>query len=87
MGSGLAIAAVSGLAPLAFGGAVLQSAVVDLHVPVLGNVHVVTSVFFDIGVYVLVVGLVLDLLRSLGVAMDRQIAADEPPRVVQEVSS
>ena len=27
-----------------------------------------TSLFFDIGVYVLVVGLVLDLLRSLGSA-------------------
>src|SRR4029079_6824378 len=45
MGIGLTIAALSGLAPLAFGGAVLQSAVVDLHVPVLGDIHVVTSVF------------------------------------------
>jgi multicomponent Na+:H+ antiporter subunit A len=51
---------------------VLQSAVVDLHLPLLGDLHLVTSVFFDIGVYLLVVGLVLDLLRSLGSAMDRQ---------------
>jgi multicomponent Na+:H+ antiporter subunit A len=87
MGTGLTIAAVSGLAPLAFGGAVLQSAIVDLHVPVLGDVHVVTSVFFDVGVYVLVVGLVLDLLRSLGAAVDRQIAEDEPDRVVEEVAT
>ena len=81
MGTGLSIAAVSGLAPLAFGGAVLQSAVVDLHPPLLGDVHLVTSVFFDIGVYVLVVGLVLDLLRSLGSAIDRHIVAEEPERV------
>jgi multicomponent Na+:H+ antiporter subunit A len=81
MGTGLFIAAVSGLAPLAFGGAVLQSAVVDLEIPVVGNVHLVTSVFFDIGVYVLVVGLVLDLLRSLGSAIDRHIVAEEPGRV------
>jgi multicomponent Na+:H+ antiporter subunit A len=81
MGTGLAIAAVSGLAPLAFGGAVLQSAVVDLELGVLGELHLVTSVFFDVGVYVLVVGLVLDLLRSLGSAIDRHIVADEPDRV------
>ena len=77
MGTGLFIAAVSGLAPLAFGGAVLQSAVIDIHLPVLGDLHLVTSVFFDVGVYVLVVGLVLDLLRSLGAGIDRHAAADE----------
>jgi multicomponent Na+:H+ antiporter subunit A len=78
MGTGLFIALASALAPLAFGGAVLQSAVVDLAVPVLGDIHLVTSVFFDVGVYVLVVGLVLDLLRSLGSAIDRHILSDEP---------
>ncbi len=83
MGAGLVIAAGSGLAPLAFGGAVLQSAVVDLHLPVLGDIHLVTSVFFDVGVYVLVVGLVLDLLRSLGSAIDRHIVAEEPDRVAE----
>jgi multicomponent Na+:H+ antiporter subunit A len=83
MGTGLFISAASGLAPLAFGGAVLQSAVVDLHLPLLGTLHLVTSVFFDVGVYVLVVGLVLDLLRSLGSAIDRQIIQEEPDRVAE----
>ena len=73
MGAGLAVAAVAGLVPLAFGGAVLQSAIVDLHLPLLGDLHVVTSVFFDVGIYLLVVGLVLDLLRSLGAEIDRHI--------------
>jgi multicomponent Na+:H+ antiporter subunit A len=77
MGLGLFVATGSGLLPLAFGGAVLQSAIVDLHVPLLGDVHLVTSVFFDIGVYLVVVGLMLDLLRSLGSGVDRQILADE----------
>jgi multicomponent Na+:H+ antiporter subunit A len=80
MGTGLLIAAGSGLVPLAFGGAVLQSAVVDLHLPVLGDIHLVTSLFFDVGVYVLVVGLVLDLLRSLGSGIDRHIAREESER-------
>ena len=77
MGTGLFIAAVSGLAPLAFGGAVLQSAEIDLPVPLLGEVHLVTSTFFNIGVYLVVVGLVLDLLRALGARIDRQILRDE----------
>ena len=79
MGTGLFIAAASGLAPLAFGGAVLQSAVVDLDLPLLGDVHLVTSLFFDIGVYLVVVGLVLDLLRSLGSGIDRHILREAAP--------
>jgi multicomponent Na+:H+ antiporter subunit A len=85
MGTGLCIAAAAGLAPLAFGGAVFQSAVVDVHLPLLGDLHLVTSVFFDVGVYVLVVGLVLDLLRSLGSAIDREILREETEGAVQQV--
>lgn len=77
MGTGLFIAAASGLAPLAFGGAVLQSAKIDLAVPLLGDLHLVTSTGFDIGVYLVVVGLVLDLLRALGSRIDRQILREE----------
>ncbi|WP_127479489.1 Na+/H+ antiporter subunit A [Nocardioides pantholopis] len=73
IGSGLAVAAVAALLPLAFGGVVLQSAVIDLHLPLLGDLHLVTSVFFDIGVYLVVVGLALDLLRALGSQIDRQV--------------
>ena len=77
MGTGLVVATASGLASLAFGGSVLESAQVDLDLPLLGELHVVTSLFFDIGVYLVVVGLMLDLLRSLGSGIDRQIAAEE----------
>ena len=58
---------------MAFGGAVLQSAVIDLHLPLLGDLHLVSSVLFDVGVYLVVVGLVLDLLRALGSHIDRHI--------------
>lgn len=77
LGIGLAVAALSGLIPSLLGGGVLQSAIVDLHIPVLGTLHLVTSVFFDIGVYLVVVGLSLDVLRSLGSGIDHQIEADE----------
>jgi multicomponent Na+:H+ antiporter subunit A len=43
---------------------------------VFGPVKLVTSLFFDLGVYLIVVGLVLDVLRSLGGELDRQAAAD-----------
>jgi multicomponent Na+:H+ antiporter subunit A len=77
VGSGLLVATGSGLVPLAFGGTILQSAVVDLHLPLLGDVHLVTSLFFDIGVYLVVVGLMLDLLRSLGSGIDRHILREQ----------
>jgi multicomponent Na+:H+ antiporter subunit A len=73
LGAGLFVATASGLAPLAFGGAVLQSALVDVHLPLLGDLHLVTSTIFDVGVYLVVVGLLLDLLRSLGSGIDRQV--------------
>ncbi|HEX5018832.1 MAG TPA: Na+/H+ antiporter subunit A [Actinomycetes bacterium] len=77
LGLGLFIATLSALAPLALGGAVLQSAVVDVHAPLLGDIHLVTSLFFDIGVYLVVVGLMVDLLRSLGSGIDRHILREE----------
>jgi multicomponent Na+:H+ antiporter subunit A len=76
IGAGLAVAALAALLPLAFGGVVLQSAVVDVQVPLLGELHLVSSVLFDVGVYLVVVGLVLDLLRALGSHIDRDIQRD-----------
>lgn len=73
IGGGLAVAALATLLPMAFGGVVLQSAVIDVHVPLLGDLHLVSSVLFDVGVYLVVVGLVLDLLRALGSHIDRDI--------------
>ncbi|HET7305099.1 MAG TPA: MnhB domain-containing protein [Segeticoccus sp.] len=85
LGAGLFLSAGSGLVSMAFGGDVLQSWVFDLHLPLVGSVHVVTSLFFDIGVYLVVIGLVLDILRSLGSAIDtmqEQEEQDEPDPTV-----
>lgn len=77
IGTGLFIAAASGLGPMMFGGTVLQSYDTYLQIPLLGEVHLVSSVFFDIGVYLVVVGLILDLLRTFGSRLDRQIVRAE----------
>ena len=56
----------------------LQTAILETTLPVLGDVKLVTSLFFDMGVYLIVVGLVLDVLRSLGAELDRQEDEDDP---------
>ncbi|WP_134322286.1 Na+/H+ antiporter subunit A [Cumulibacter soli] len=72
VGLGLLVVTGAAFAPLAFGGAVLESTVIDFHLPIWGDVHLVTALFFDVGVYLIVVGLILDIARSLGSGVDRQ---------------
>ena len=52
--------------------------VFDLDIPVLGNLHLVTPAFFDIGVYLVVLGMGVGLLTSLGDGVDQQPAAMLP---------
>jgi len=72
LGGGLGLAALSAAAPLFFGGEILQTAILSFTWPVFGDVKFVTSTIFDIGVYLVVVGLVLDVLRSLGSEIDER---------------
>jgi len=71
MGAGLFMSTTSALDPMFMGGSALQSAVFEFVLPAFGEVKLVTAVFFDVGVYFVVVGLVLDILRSLGAEIDR----------------
>ena len=75
LGLGLLCAGGTGMGALLLGGEVLQTAVLEFDVPVLGTVKFVTSLIFDLGVYLIVVGLVLDVLRSLGAELDRRRTA------------
>ncbi|MCK0114306.1 Na+/H+ antiporter subunit A [Ornithinimicrobium sp. F0845] len=77
LGGGLFLAAASAILPMFFGEPPLRTWIVDIPVPLIGDVHLVTSLLFDIGVYLVVVGLMLDILRSLGSALDDQIAKEE----------
>jgi multicomponent Na+:H+ antiporter subunit A len=78
LGAGLLFAGGTGVAGLMLGAEVLQTAILETTLPVLGDVKLVTSLFFDMGVYLIVVGLVLDILRSLGAELDRQEDEDDP---------
>ena len=74
LGAGMTIAVACAIVPVFFGAAPLTSAFFEIELPVLGHLEFVTSTIFDIGVYLVVIGLVLDVLRSLGAEVDRQAA-------------
>ncbi len=78
MGLGLFIAGAGALSPLLAGNAVLQSTPVDWSLGPVGALHFTTAMILDVGVYVLIVGLVLDLVASVGGEIDRQ-SASRPP--------
>ncbi len=70
LGAGLICSAGTAAASLLLGAPVLSSATLEVTVPLLGHITLVTAMFFDLGVYLIVVGLVLDVLRSLGARLD-----------------
>ncbi|WP_167140144.1 Na+/H+ antiporter subunit A [Diaminobutyricimonas sp. TR449] len=72
LGAGLVLAAGTALVPLFFGADALTSTFFEWDLGVFGHVEFVTSTVFDIGVYLVVIGLILDVLRSLGAEVDRQ---------------
>ena len=76
LGAGLALAATTAILPLFFGQAALASSWIDVNLGPLGTLPLVTSTLFDIGVYLVVFGLVLDVLRSIGAEIDRQEESD-----------
>ncbi|WP_341995339.1 Na+/H+ antiporter subunit A [Microbacterium sp. LWH7-1.2] len=72
LGTGMTIAVACAIVPVFLGDQPLTSYFWEWDVPLLGHVEFVTSTLFDIGVYLVVIGLVLDVLRSLGAEVDRQ---------------
>ncbi|QBE49896.1 Na+/H+ antiporter subunit A [Leucobacter triazinivorans] len=76
LGIGLALSVSMALLPMLFGQAALASAWVDVDLGPFGTLPLVTSTLFDIGVYLVVFGLILDVLRSLGAEIDEHEEAD-----------
>ena len=89
LGGGLFLMLGTAVVPVFFGGSVLESYDYYWNVPgpdvlttpwgelpFLGEVHLVSSTIFDLGVYLVVVGMLLDVVRSLGSGID-QHASDQ----------
>jgi len=66
LGFGLLVALATTIAPLFVGATPLESHIWSLDVPSIGEVKLVSSTFFDLGVFLVVVATVLLMLQSLG---------------------
>ncbi|WP_327370454.1 Na+/H+ antiporter subunit A [Streptomyces sp. NBC_01217] len=72
--TGLGLFISTGVALLGLAdGTVLHAWTHHGRLPVIGDYHLGTPVLFDFGVYLLVLGVVLDIVRALGAKIDRQI--------------
>lgn len=73
LGLGVLVSAVSGVASLAAGGGLLESWTFEEEMPLLGVVKFTASLPFDIGVYLVVLGLAVAVVDSLGREADEDI--------------
>jgi multicomponent Na+:H+ antiporter subunit A len=73
MGAGLCLALAVGSASLLWGQSFLESAIWKLQVPLIGKVKFVSSSLFDIGVHILVLGVVMAILVAF-VEADDEVA-------------
>lgn len=71
LAAGVVIVTATAAAPLLWGGTFLDQKVVSVDVPLLGTVKSGSALIFDIGVTIIVVGLVIALLDGL-------TSSDEP---------
>ena len=77
LGTGMIMAVLTGVGGWIWGDTVFKSVYLEGDIPVLGHLSFGTSTFFDIGVYLVVVGLMLDILKSLGAEVDLHQERDE----------
>ncbi len=70
IGAGLLIATLTGLASLALGYPFLTSTFTHVHWPIVGDFELASAMAFDLGVYLVVVGAVLQILIHLGLMQD-----------------
>lgn len=70
--TGLGLTLSTGVALLGLAdGTVLHAFTWHGHLPLIGDWHLGTAVLFDVGVYLLVLGAVLDVIRALGSKIDQ----------------
>ncbi|NLT26800.1 MAG: Na+/H+ antiporter subunit A [Microbacteriaceae bacterium] len=77
LGLGVLIVGAAVVGPMLVGHAPFTSFWIDERLPVIGHFIFVTSTIFDVGVYLIVIGLVIDILRSLGSELDEQAEEED----------
>lgn len=66
IGVGLAAAAVAGVGPMFWGNSLLTAQYAKVHVPGLGDIELSTILAFDLGIYLVVLGVTLMIIINLG---------------------
>lgn len=95
LGAGLVLSIGTAVVPVFFGGKVFQSyhyyldipgpdtwSLFGYQLPLFGELHLVSSTIFDVGVYLVVIGTILDFARSLGSGIDVHTLQDKAPTPV-----
>lgn len=77
LGSGLMLAAVVAAVPLLRGDALLENAYRAVDVPVVGKVSLTSALLFDLGVYLVVVGMVLMVFEAFGEDLPVESGAED----------
>lgn len=72
LGIGLLCSASAAIVPIFFGMPPLTSSFWEFQVPLIGKMAVVSPLVFDAGVYLIVIGLIMHVLHSLGAQLDRE---------------
>ena len=80
MGGGMAVVVLSVVWPVLIGGRIGESYAIEATLPLLGDQKLVTTLFFDIGVWLIVIGAMLDFVRSLGAGIDLHGEQNLAPR-------
>jgi len=78
LGSGLLLAATTATVPILVGDPVLDNEIGEWHAPLLGDIHATTALLFDMGVYLVVLGLMLMVFEAFGDDADEVDAFGEP---------
>ncbi|WJY98327.1 Na+/H+ antiporter subunit A [Corynebacterium fournieri] len=72
MGIGVMFTTAAAVAPMFVGAPPLTSSYAEFNVPLIGEVTVPSALVFDAGVYIIVVGLIMSVLTSMGAFLDRE---------------
>jgi len=78
LGGGLLVAAGTAIVPLLLGNSLLEHGDLEWELPVLGVVKATSALPFDIGVYLVVVGLVLMMFEAFGDDVTEDPAVPDP---------
>jgi multisubunit Na+/H+ antiporter MnhB subunit len=80
LGGGLLVAATVAIVPMLFGYSMLEHGALTVDAPLLGTIKATSALPFDIGVYLVVIGLILMMFEAFGddVAEDEAAGFDVP---------